>query len=116
MSEKIYSQEEFDMWRKDYEKNCFIHKTAPETKEELGKIHDSIKEVIDTKLDKSLFWKIFTLLIPILIAVTGHLYVIYYSGIANLGKGIAVIEERTENMRENISEIKREIEMATRPE
>lgn len=95
--EKIYSQKELEMWIESAKKGEIVC-------------------VADKKLDKSTFWTVFLTVVTIFVGAIAHLYVLYYGGIAELGKGVAVIQVEMKNIKEDISEIKYDIDLATQPE
>lgn len=109
---KIESERESIIYNKGVECGRDHSVMSPETKEAIKVLTNTDKE----KLDKKVFWQLFLPVVLIFVSAVGHLYVIYYGGIAALGTGIAVIEERTINMTTDIAEIRDDIKEATRPE
>ena len=65
-----------------------------------------VNERIDTKVSTETFWTIQKILIGIILAYAGSiigLYVLYYSGIAELKTSVAVIETKVGNIEKTLN-------------
>lgn len=95
--EKLYTQKELEMWVDSAKKGAIVC-------------------VAETKLDKKTFWTVFLFVIGIVISSITHLYILYYGGIAELGTGVALIQNEIAHIKEDIADIKYEINLATQPD